>query len=176
MSPTPFAERPAAHLIDDELQALAEGLRLSAQAEAHLAGCAGCEANAQRYRQLSAALAELPRPQPPLDFTATLLARLPAEPRRLSLDDLAASLVAVLAAGAAAVLFTRSDAANVIFQVLRHLPGRAIAAGLVQASLQGHDQVSVLLTLSAAALLLGAPLWSLLSSPRTVAELPRRTP
>ena len=156
------------HLSDDELQSLAEGTDLSARAQRHLDGCAACQAEVRSYRALSETLAELPRPLPPLDFTQTLLAKLPPEPRKLSLDNLAAGLIATLAAAFAAILFARSDAASVIFQVFHHLPGRAIAEGLLLAFVQGHNQTSLLLGLSAAALALGAPLWRLLS-PRQVA-------
>jgi hypothetical protein len=157
------------HLSDDELQAIAEGTSAGPKLEAHLAGCEQCLGEVERYARLADSLAHLEQPLPPADFTANVLARLPAPKPALSADDLLAALFATGAAVVCALLFQRADGASFVFHNLHHLPARAFAGAMVEACLHGQAQVPVLVFLSGATLLIGAPLWRLLSAPRTVA-------
>jgi len=114
-------------------------------------------------------LAVLDRPRPPADFTATLLARLPPAPPPVSADDLAAVGLAAGAALLAAILFLTGGGAAALLELFRAVPGKALAEAVIAATSRGRDQISVLLSLSLAALLIGAPLWRVLSQRRAVA-------
>ncbi len=103
------------HLTDDEAQALLDGLLdapSAARVEAHLEGCADCQALVASFDALSEALSTLPVSEPPADFTAGVMARIDARERSLAADRRVALgilgavaallLVAVAAAGQAA--------------------------------------------------------------------------
>lgn len=113
-------------------------------------------------------LAVLDRPRPPADFTATLLARLPPAPPPVSTGDLAAVGLAAGAAVLAGILFHAGDGAAALLDLFRAIPGKALAEAVIAATSRGRDQISVLLSLSLAALLIGAPLWRVLSQRRAV--------
>jgi hypothetical protein len=115
------------------------------------------------------ALAVLDRPRPPADFTASVLARLPPAPPPVSTGDLAAVGLAVGAAVLAVILFHAGGGASALLELFRAIPGKALAQAAIAATARGRDQISVLLSLSLAALLIGAPLWRVLSQRRFVA-------
>jgi hypothetical protein len=115
------------------------------------------------------ALAVLDRPRPPADFTATLLARLPPAPPAVSADDLVAVGLAAGAAVLAGVLFFAGGGASALLDLFRAVPGQALAEAAIAAVSRGRGQISVLLSLSLAALVIGAPLWRVLSERRAIA-------
>jgi hypothetical protein len=114
-------------------------------------------------------LSVLDRPRPPADFTAALLARLPPAPPPVSAGDLVAVGLAAGAAVLAGILFLTGHGTSALLELFRAVPGKALAEAVIAATSQGRDQISVLLSLSLAALLIGAPLWRVLSQRRTVA-------
>ncbi len=66
------------HLTEDEVQLHLEGMldeSVVARVEAHLAECPDCQALALSFEALSASLSALPSAEPPLDFTAGVMAR-----------------------------------------------------------------------------------------------------
>jgi anti-sigma factor RsiW len=67
------------HLTDAQLQSLADGTLRGPEglaARDHCAECAGCGAELSIYSALTGRLAKLRDPEPPSDFTATVLASL----------------------------------------------------------------------------------------------------
>ena len=65
------------HLTDTQLQSLADGTLRGPEglaAREHCDGCAGCGAELSIYSALNGRLATLRDPEPPSDFTATVLA------------------------------------------------------------------------------------------------------
>jgi len=65
------------HLTDTQLQSLADGTLRGPEglaAREHCEGCAGCDAELSVYSALNGRLAALRDPEPPSDFTATVLA------------------------------------------------------------------------------------------------------
>ncbi len=118
---------------------------------------------------IGAALAGLERPRPPADFTATLLARIPSRPSPVSADDLAAVGLAAGAAVLAGILFLVGGGVSAVHDFLQAVPGKALVEAAIAVTARGRDQISVLLSLSLAALVIGAPLWRVLSQRRAVA-------
>ncbi len=103
------------HLTDDEAQAHLEGFLPAAESTriaGHLAGCAECQALVASFEALQDALSGLPVAEPPMDFTAGVMARIDAREearageRRVALGVLGAVLatlgVALVLAGQAA--------------------------------------------------------------------------
>jgi anti-sigma factor RsiW len=65
------------HLTDNQLQSLADGTLRGPEglaAREHCDACAGCGAELSLYSALTARLSALKDPEPPADFTATVLA------------------------------------------------------------------------------------------------------
>jgi hypothetical protein len=156
------------HLSDDELQVLAEGDQARVTVPPHLVACGACREALATYHRIGREVGALPRPLPPADFTASLLARLPPEPPPLAVHDLAAVALAAGAALAAAILFGRADGVTRLWNLIGNLPGRAFTEALVATSLGGRDQIALLLFLATAALVLGVALWRVLARPQRV--------
>jgi anti-sigma factor RsiW len=96
------------HLTDAQAQRLLDGALLPAEAaesEAHVAGCAECQALVESFAALSDALSGLAVPDLPSDFTATVLdeidvrERAALRERRFALALCAAGLVAIAGVG-----------------------------------------------------------------------------
>ena len=65
------------HLSEPALQAAAEAAQLPAAEAAHLRGCPQCQRQVAAYRQLFAAVVQVPPPTFSFDLTAAVLAQLP---------------------------------------------------------------------------------------------------
>lgn len=92
------------HLTEDEVQLHLEGMldeSVAARVETHLAGCPDCQALVLSFEALSESLSALPVAEPPLDFTAGVMARVEeldasrAAERRLTAGVFAAVAVAL---------------------------------------------------------------------------------
>lgn len=94
-------------VIHPRLQDYAEGLLSPGEAtrvESHLARCPGCRLEVALARRIETALSARVLRMPPQDFTASLLASLPARPIAVSFRSQALSLAGYLAAALAAIV------------------------------------------------------------------------
>ena len=92
------------HLTDLQLQGLADGTLRGPEglaAREHCDGCAGCGAELSFYATLATQLSAMKDPEPPMDFTATVLAAV--EVREAQLVQRRHTLLAALPAAALAL-------------------------------------------------------------------------
>jgi anti-sigma factor RsiW len=103
------------HLTEDEAQLHLEGAldeTVQRQVDAHLAGCPGCQALVRSFEALSEALSELPAAEPPVDFTAGVMARIEAaDATRAAERKLTLGVFGVVAVALATVLALAGQAA-----------------------------------------------------------------
>ena len=93
------------HLTDTQLQGLADGTLRGPEgmaAREHCEDCGGCGAELALYAALAGKLSALRDPEPPADFTATVLAA--AEARETQLVQRRHTLLAALPAAAMAIV------------------------------------------------------------------------
>lgn len=93
------------HLTDTQLQGLADGTLRGPEgmaARQHCEDCGGCGAELALYAALAGKLSALRDPEPPADFTATVLAA--AEARETQLVQRRHTLLAALPAAAMAIV------------------------------------------------------------------------
>ncbi|BDG06549.1 anti-sigma factor family protein [Anaeromyxobacter oryzae] len=84
------------HLTDAQAQRLVDGVLLeteAAEVEAHVAGCAACQAEVESYRLLGDALEGLEIPELPADFTVGVLERIETRERAVAHDRRAAAAI-----------------------------------------------------------------------------------
>jgi anti-sigma factor RsiW len=120
------------HISEEEAQSYLDGLLARAEADragAHLESCASCQAMVQSFEALDEALSGLPMAEPPVDFTAGVMARIDEQERAMAgerrivvtvLATVSAALaVALLLAGQAAWAPVLSEASSVGVGALR---------------------------------------------------------
>src|SRR2546427_9835751 len=101
------------HLTDTQLQSLADGTLRGPEglaAREHCEACAGCGASLTLYSALVGRLSALKDPEPPADFTATVLAA--AEVREAHLATRRHTLLAAIPALALALCAVIGSAVN----------------------------------------------------------------
>ncbi len=103
------------HLTDEEAQLHLEGALAApdrARAEAHLEGCAACQALVLSFEALSESLSALPAADPPWDFTSGVMARIEErEASRASERRVAIAVLGVMGVAIAATLGLAGQAA-----------------------------------------------------------------